>query len=453
MTATAAKRRKILSLAVVCLAASLLLAPSAEATRGLPASLGPRLELPVVIPPASTAEPSFSLLTDEERFLFAALSSLQEDQLAQVLERRRFRPLGGVVSPELTSGLSANQARYISLGSGDLGWKSHQGDYFLEPDPLGPVDSPNLYQAFGFDGMNVTDPYGECWTGGCIETLKSAAGYVVGLGLSGAELVAAPVTMAATETVDAYNNVARVTSAYQAGGVEAAWSEADMIGREETEENKQRLIGMIPFVNTYRQGSQVIRTYEEQGSFAGGMRVGRTAFSLGTDVTVVYGAASGARAVTRPSPSSGASSTAPRVNLLKQGVPEKVYYKRKVVDGRVYEQRPTASATESSWVRPNRFPEAPSLHGNRLGAPGPHDVYAVVESGTGRVLRFGETGRGHLTRLREWQRYFLKQNLDVDILLIDTVKGKASARAFESRLIRRYERAYGSLPRFQRSYH
>jgi len=31
---------------------------------------------------------------------------------------------------------------------------------FLEPDPLGPVDSPNLYQAFGFDGLNVTDPYG-----------------------------------------------------------------------------------------------------------------------------------------------------------------------------------------------------------------------------------------------------------------------------------------------------
>jgi RHS repeat-associated protein len=33
---------------------------------------------------------------------------------------------------------------------------------FLEPDPLGPVDSPNLYQAFGFDGLNVRDPWGEC---------------------------------------------------------------------------------------------------------------------------------------------------------------------------------------------------------------------------------------------------------------------------------------------------
>jgi len=31
---------------------------------------------------------------------------------------------------------------------------------FIEPDPLGPVDSPNLYQAFGFDGLNVRDPWG-----------------------------------------------------------------------------------------------------------------------------------------------------------------------------------------------------------------------------------------------------------------------------------------------------
>jgi RHS repeat-associated protein len=33
---------------------------------------------------------------------------------------------------------------------------------FLEPDPLGPVDSPNLYQAFAFDALSVTDPFGQC---------------------------------------------------------------------------------------------------------------------------------------------------------------------------------------------------------------------------------------------------------------------------------------------------
>jgi RHS repeat-associated protein len=33
---------------------------------------------------------------------------------------------------------------------------------FLEPDPLGPVDSPNLYAAFSFDALSVTDPFGQC---------------------------------------------------------------------------------------------------------------------------------------------------------------------------------------------------------------------------------------------------------------------------------------------------
>lgn len=32
--------------------------------------------------------------------------------------------------------------------------------HFIQPDPLGPVDSPNLYQAFGFDGLDVRDPWG-----------------------------------------------------------------------------------------------------------------------------------------------------------------------------------------------------------------------------------------------------------------------------------------------------
>ena len=35
-----------------------------------------------------------------------------------------------------------------------------QTQTFLEPDPLGPVDSPNLYQAFSLDSFNVTDPFG-----------------------------------------------------------------------------------------------------------------------------------------------------------------------------------------------------------------------------------------------------------------------------------------------------
>jgi RHS repeat-associated protein len=47
-------------------------------------------------------------------------------------------------------GLYDHRARFYEPGT----------QLFLEPDPLGPVDSPNLYQAFGFDGMNVVDPWG-----------------------------------------------------------------------------------------------------------------------------------------------------------------------------------------------------------------------------------------------------------------------------------------------------
>ena len=39
-------------------------------------------------------------------------------------------------------------------------WYDRTTRRFLSPDPLGPVDSPNLYQAFLFDGGSVRDPYG-----------------------------------------------------------------------------------------------------------------------------------------------------------------------------------------------------------------------------------------------------------------------------------------------------
>jgi RHS repeat-associated protein len=53
--------------------------------------------------------------------------------------------------PHIASlGLYDHRARFYEPGT----------QLFLEPDPLGPVDSPNLYQAFGFDGMNVVDPWG-----------------------------------------------------------------------------------------------------------------------------------------------------------------------------------------------------------------------------------------------------------------------------------------------------
>ena len=52
-------------------------------------------------------------------------------------------------------GLSDHRARFYEPGT----------QTFLSPDPLGPLDAPSLYQAFGWDGSNVTDPWGECLFG------------------------------------------------------------------------------------------------------------------------------------------------------------------------------------------------------------------------------------------------------------------------------------------------
>ncbi len=49
-------------------------------------------------------------------------------------------------------------------------------------------------------------------------------------------------------------------------------------------------ISMIPYVNTVRQGSQIVPTYEQEGPFAGGFQTGRTTFSLGLDLAVTTAA-------------------------------------------------------------------------------------------------------------------------------------------------------------------
>src|SRR5215467_8877524 len=64
---------------------------------------------------------------------------------------------------------------------------------------------------------------------------------------------------------------------------------------------KQELIGLIPFVNTFRQASRIGAAYDK-GSFAGGMQVGRTTFSAAGDAAIVYGAVKGGQARMAPEP-------------------------------------------------------------------------------------------------------------------------------------------------------
>ena len=86
------------------------------------------------------------------------------------------------------------------------------------------------------------------------------------------------------------------------------------------------------------------------------------------------------------------------------------------------------------------------VHGNSLAAQGPHDVYVLREAGTGRLLHFGETGRGYLTRFAEYQRDYARLGIDIEVDLLRTVEGKAAARAWETRYIDTFRRIFGQRP-------
>jgi hypothetical protein len=75
------------------------------------------------------------------------------------------------------------------------------------------------------------------------------------------------------------------------------------------------------------------------------------------------------------------------------------------------------------------------------------------DADTGRLLHFGETGRGYLTRFAEHQRFFAKLGIDIDVELLDTVDGKVAAKLLETRYIETFERVFGSRPAFNFSTH
>jgi hypothetical protein len=120
--------------------------------------------------PSPPATPSLALLLPSDRSLAAALTALDEPERASLLARRRFRLAGPAfpLSRLQPSVRGRETASWRNFRPGEPNLKqlhlfhldSRQGDLFIEPDPLGPVDSPNLYQAFGFDGLNVRDPWG-----------------------------------------------------------------------------------------------------------------------------------------------------------------------------------------------------------------------------------------------------------------------------------------------------
>jgi hypothetical protein len=98
----------------------------------------------------------------------------------------------------------------------------------------------------------------------------------------------------------------------------------------------------------------------------------------------------------------------------------------------------------SKWFRQT----GGKLNGNSLLATGPHDVYAILGLHTGRILHFGETGRGYLTRFNEHLRTFAKLGIQIRVEPLGTVEGKAAAKALELRYIETYTRFFGERPLF-----
>lgn len=88
-------------------------------------------------------------------------------------------------------------------------------------------------------------------------------------------------------------------------------------------------------------------------------------------------------------------------------------------------------------------------NGNSLLATGSHDVYAIREAGSGRVLHIGETGRGYLTRGAEWKRFFDKLGIKTQSpTLIGTVEGKMEALGLQTRYLDAFKKAFGKWPEF-----
>ena len=95
----------------------------------------------------------------------------------------------------------------------------------------------------------------------------------------------------------------------------------------------------------------------------------------------------------------------------------------------------------------DNFPDL-HLNGNRLDTLGLHDVYVIRDKSNGKLLHFGETGRGIRNRFKEHRRDFAKIGVEIDVDILATFDGKSAARALESRYIETYMRIFYKRPPF-----
>jgi len=312
----AAKGRRLSLLAAVCVLASLLVVPAAQASRSLPAALAPVLEAPVAPAQALEEKPA----EPQTRYRLFGDLTLPE------------RPLELVQIQKTASGVSTSEMRLNIWQTGGLrqkcGSPSFQGLWtdpvtgiayarnrwydartasWLSEDPLGAVDSPNLYAFVGWGpqagrdpmglGNELVDPGGndlliaQLGPGDTQENLDALEAqqrvreqYAVGFAERLWHYVTAPFRIPAAIRKDneAYRERIR---ALDEGGYQAY----RQVLKAQSAETGEQLASMIPGRNTYIEVKQLPQTYAQHGPEAAARQLGGATASGAVDAMIVVG--------------------------------------------------------------------------------------------------------------------------------------------------------------------
>ena len=168
-TRAATKGRRLFPLAAVCVLASLLVVPAADASRSLPAALAPALGAPVALAQVlaetpADPQPSFHLFGDlslPERPLELVQIQKTASGVSTCGLRLNIWQTGGLsqnCSGPSFQGLWTDPVTGIAYARNR--WYDARTASWLSEDPLGAVDSPNLYAFVGWGPHVGRDPMG-----------------------------------------------------------------------------------------------------------------------------------------------------------------------------------------------------------------------------------------------------------------------------------------------------
>ncbi len=293
---------------------------------------------------------------------------------------------------------------------GSLGLYDHRARFyepgtqlFLEPDPLGPVDSPNLYQAFGFDGLNVVDPYGleslgemvhgyseEAWAPG-------ARWWQKGLAMV-AEAAYATAEMA---SVGAISRIDESQEAMERGEIDV-WEYSAQVSGTVGRSAAVMATGGVAGQGAARLAQAAGLGIKTTATVAGA--VGGMAGKLGEDVVDVK------LLETRKEYSSwqeyGAAGVFGAAFGLAEGLklePNGTYRDSR---GRLRDSNTNQFVDDPLTVKKPLTAVDRNIHNNRLDTPTPAEGYSLKNRDSRAVLKFGETTRGQ----KRYSRRFLRKH-------------------------------------------